>query len=292
MPSKDLFKDFHNFQQARQTCFRSFYKKYQEKKDTQEALQKALETSKFLYNKLGLTAKYYKGLKGEIIFFGKKYEVLNLDPLVEIGDVHADFRSQITNQYYDVTTNIDYKDISDYIRNDSKESMIAFVDIKSENIELIPTVFEHCPDCGDSLHYVYALSDEFISEALIGFDYPSQDLYKTCSNCDYMEEVSDSLYYMHSPHALLEDIFGSDDENTQEAKELLTKEYTKISNLGRKHFDVFISAVTRPETAIIGNNKHDLYKVDKVKWIHPILDLSKKPDRSVYLQKEFANIYF
>lgn len=130
--SKNTFVNFDNFQTARQKSFRSFIKKYQENEDSEESLQKALATAKINKNILKLTPQHYKGLQGEVIFFAKHYKSLNLDPLVEIGDVHADFRSQVTNQYYDVTTNIDYKDLSEYIRNDSKECMIAFVDVGSE----------------------------------------------------------------------------------------------------------------------------------------------------------------
>ena len=137
-----------------------------------------------------MTENYYKGLNGEIIFCRKNYETLSLDTLVEIGDTHADFYSHQTNQYYDVTTNLKYKDISDYIRNDSKECMIAYVDIDKEEIELIPTVFEHCPICGNSLHYVYSLDEEYGS--FFGMGYPYQVLNKCCSYSDYVEYVNSS----------------------------------------------------------------------------------------------------
>ncbi|MGD9777066.1 MAG: hypothetical protein AB7D09_12775 [Methanosarcina sp.] len=288
MPNK--LKDFDNFQLARQKCFRSFVKCYQGKKDAEEALQKALDTAKINNQTLELTNNYYKGLKGEIIFFGKCYKTLNLDPLVEIGDVHADFHSQVTKQYYDVTTNLDYKDINDYIRNDSKECMIAYVDIKKEEIDLIPTVFEHCPICGNSLHYIYSLNNDVISESLIGIDYPSQVLNKCCSNCDYIKDVGESFYFIYSHHNSLDNIFEDSDENDPEVKKYLQDEYGDIADLGRKHFDYFISAVTRPEDEL-GKNKHDLYKVDKTKWIHPILDLSKNPSRNVYFDKDIINYY-
>jgi hypothetical protein len=291
MPNrKNRFQDFENFQTARQRCFRSFIKKYEDKNDSEEALQKALDVAKINKKTLKLTSKHYKGLVGEIIFFGKKYELFSLSPLVEIGDTHADFCSRSTAQLYDVTTNIDFKDINDYIANDSDDLMIANVDIQSEEIEMIPTLFEHCPECGSTLHFIYSLSDEFISESFIGFQYPSQDLNKTCASCDYIEEASDSLYYIHSPHECLEEIFGTTDEEHPEVKDYLSRQYTSIANLGRKHFDCFISAVTRPEMEM-GPSKHDINTVDRTKWIHPILDMNKNPNRKIYFDKDITYFY-
>lgn len=214
---------------------------------------------------------------------------MSLDTLVEIGDTHADFYSHQTNQYYDVTTNLKYKDISDYIRNDSKECMIAYVDINKEEIELIPTVFEHCPICGSSLHYVYSLAEE--SGPFFGMGYPYQVLNKCCSYCDYVEYVNSSSYFIDYPHEGLYHIFEDNDENTPEAKEYIQGEYTKIANLGRKHFDLFISAVTRPETEI-GMNKRELYQVDKITWVHPILDLRKNPSRKIFFDKDTSASFY
>lgn len=231
-----------------------------------------------------MTPSHYKGLRGEILFFAKYYESLNLDPLVEIGDVHADFRSQKTNKYYDVTTNIDYKNIDDYIRNDSKECMIAFVDIDSEDVELIPTVFPMCPECGDALHYIYSMDTEG-SEKLLGIDYPSQNLYNYCQQCDYYEEVNNTFYYIYNPSDYLEFVFGSKDETTQQAIEFLNKQWTAIANLARKDFDVFISCVTRPELEM-GMNKHDLYLSNNPKWIHPILDFKINQKRNIIFEAD------
>jgi hypothetical protein len=286
---KNKFEEFDNFQLARQKSLRSFFKCYTETKDTEEALQKALDTAKINRKALKLTDNYYKGLNGEIIFFGKYYETLSLDTLVEIGDTHADFYSHQTNQYYDVTTNLRYKDISDYIRNDSKECMIAYVDINKEEIELIPTVFEHCPICGNSLHYVYSLAEE--SGPFFGMGYPSQVLNKCCSYCDYVEYVNSSSYFIDYPHEGLYHIFEGNDEKTPEAKEYIQDEYTKIANLGRKHFDLFISAVTRPETEM-GMNKRELYQVDKITWVHPILDLRKNPSRKIFFDKDTSASFY
>lgn len=286
MINTNPFKDFENFQTARNTCFRSFIKKYDTSKDVDESLDKALSTAKYIkQKKLDLTHNHYKGLQGEIIFFGKNFETFDLDPVMEIGKVNADFRSQITNQYFDVSTNLDYKDAGDYIRNDTRECLIAFVDIKSKEIELIPTSFPPCPECGMDLHYVYLMDDKSKSESEIGIDYPNQDLIQYCHNCDYFNEVDKSFYYLFSPKSDLEIKFGTDSENTPQAQIYLKNEWAKISNLARKNFDVFISAVTCPESEM-GLTKHDLYEINKPKWIHPILDLNIKPDRNIYFPNE------
>lgn len=277
--SQNIFANFNNFQIARQTSFRSFFKEYKEKGDSEESLQKSLATAKFLNGKLKLTPQHYKGLQGEIVFFAKYYESFNLDPLVEIGDVHADFRSPVTNIYYDVTTNTDYKDLNDYIRNDSKECMIAYVDVNSEEVELIPTVFSICPECGEALHYVYSMDVEGPGQKL-GFDYPSQDLNICCQQCDYYEEVDNTFYYISDPSNDLEFMFGSYDETTPDAIKYLSEEWTTIANLARKDFDIFISCVARPELQM-GMNKHDIFSTNNPKWIHPMLDFDINPKRKI-----------
>ncbi|MDO9517471.1 MAG: hypothetical protein Q7J10_05400 [Methanosarcinaceae archaeon] len=281
--SQNKFVNFNNFQTARQTCFRSFFKNYKENGDSDESLQKALDTAKINNDILKLTPQYYKGLQGEIVFFAKYYESFNLDPLVEIGDVHADFRSQVTNKYYDVTTNTDYKDLSDYIRNDSKECMITFVDVNSEEVELIPTVFHICPECGEALHYVYCMGTEG-SDQILGIDYQSQNLYNYCQQCGHYKEVDSTFYEIYNPNDDLEFLFGSQNETTLEARMYLNRKWTTIANLARKDFDVFISCVTRPESEM-GMNKHDLYEVNNPKWIHPILDLDKNQGRKIIFDR-------
>lgn len=114
--------EFSKFQEARNNCFRSFYKKYKVSNDVEESIQKALDTAKTNKNVLNLNHKIYKGLTGEIIFYGKTFESLDSDPLKEIGKTPADFYSPITNKYYDVTTNINYKDIGKYLREELAES--------------------------------------------------------------------------------------------------------------------------------------------------------------------------
>ena len=49
-------KDYHNYQQARSNCIRSFEKKYESTKDVEEAIQKALDTAKINENVLKLVS--------------------------------------------------------------------------------------------------------------------------------------------------------------------------------------------------------------------------------------------
>ena len=76
--------------------------------------------------------------------------------------------------------------------------MLAFVDIKSEEIELIPTSFPTCPKCENYSHYIYFLDDTDKTELESGIDYPAQDLVHYCFNCGYREEIDHSNYYLFS----------------------------------------------------------------------------------------------
>lgn len=87
--------DFLKFQEARNNCFRSFYKKYGISNDIEESIQNALDIAKINKNILNLNPKIYKGLIGEIIFYGKTFKSLDSDPLKEIGKTPADFFPQL-----------------------------------------------------------------------------------------------------------------------------------------------------------------------------------------------------
>lgn len=226
----------------------------------------------------------YKGLKGEIIFYGKTFNSLDLDALMDSKKVPADFHSPITNIYYDVTTNLDYKDIENYIRNDNREYMLGYVDIKSEEIELIPTSFPSCPECSNYSHYIYFLDDTNKTKLeSYCIDYPSQDLVHYCTNCGYYKQIDHSNYYLSSPQSYIENEYpeGVDDEHEDEASKFLKDKWTEISNLARKEFDFFISAITCLEEKMMGS-KDDFWTFENPKWIHPVLDLDKKRDREFY----------
>lgn len=280
-------EDFHNYQQARSNCIRSFEKKYESTKDVEEAIQKALDTAKINKNVLNLDSNHYKGLKGEIIFYGKNFNSLDLDVLMDSKKVPADFHSPMTDIYYDVTTNLDYKDIENYIRNDNREYMLGFVDIKSEEIELIPTSFPLCPDCGEYSHYIYFLDDTNKTEIESSIDYPDQDLVHYCPDCGYYKEIDNSSYYLFSPKTYFDDKYpeGVDDELENEASKFLNDRWIEISNLERKEFDFFISAITCLEEKMMGS-KDEFWTFENPKWIHPVLDLDKKHDRAFYFPSD------
>lgn len=274
------FDDFHNFQKARSNCFRSFEKRYELSKDIEGSIQKALETADVNKSILKLNPNFYKGLKGEIIFYGKTFKSLDLDVLMDSKKVPADFHSPTTNKYYDVTTNLNYKDVDKYIKNDNREYMLAFVDINSEEIELIPTSFPTCPICGNYSHYIYFLDDTNKTEIESSIDYPDQDLVNYCF-CGYYKEIDHSNYYLFSPKTYFDDEYPEGVDDELEASKFLNDKWTEISNLARKEFDVFISAVTCLEEKMM-KSKDDFWTFEKPKWIHPLLDLEKNNHRKFY----------
>ena len=129
--------DFHNYQKARSNCIRSFEKKYEISKDIEGSIQKALDTADVNKSVLKLDPRFYKGLQGEIIFYGKTFNSLDLDGLMDSKKVPADFHSPISGKYYDVTTNLNYKDVDKYIKTDNREYVLAFVDTIVKNATFI-----------------------------------------------------------------------------------------------------------------------------------------------------------
>jgi|GEM_PF-4226128 len=114
LPKK--IEDFHNYQQARSNCFRSFDKKYEYTKDIDKSLEKALDTAKVNENVLKLDSKHYKGLKGEIIFYGRTCQSLDLDVLMDSKKIPADFHSPLPGTFIVVYETTNGSNMSDIIQ--------------------------------------------------------------------------------------------------------------------------------------------------------------------------------
>ncbi len=76
---------------------------------------KSMDIALDYINNLKVSKNLKNGLKGEIIFFDRYYHSLKLEALLDAG-IKADFvgiqNGQVIN--FDVTTNLNYKNIEDY----------------------------------------------------------------------------------------------------------------------------------------------------------------------------------
>ncbi|WP_321431119.1 DUF4365 domain-containing protein [uncultured Methanolobus sp.] len=285
--TKSNFEAIHNPEIASKVCLKAFLDSFKMNHDMEESLQIALDTAKEANKNLELSINQYNTLKGQIIFYAKKHDLFELKLDDKLGDKPADFYSPNTNRYFDILTNPDYADIEDYLRCDSKEYKIAYVDTKSEEIEIIPTVFPTCPKCGGCLHSIFFLDNQYDNEIDIGFSYTQQDLVSLCIECGTSKIVDTVNYYINGPDFYPEYDFRYQDPNG--FKEFSQKIWTRIGNFARKEFNVFISAVTCLEEEM-WLAKDDFITVENPKWIHPILQLnSQNINKTIYFPTD--NIY-
>ena len=278
------FEKMYNIQIATKECLNAFINNFKTNHDVEESLQIALDTAKEIKGPLKLRSKQYNNLRGEVIFYAKKHDSFDLSIHDKLGDKPADFYSPITNQNFDIITNPDYADIHDYLRSDSEKYMIAYVDTKSEEIEIIPTVFPTCPKCGGCLHNIFFLDNQYDTEVYSGFDYTYQDLVSLCIECGNSKIIDTVHYYINSPSFYPQ--YDDRYENPSGFEQFSRRIWTGISNFARKEFDVFISAVTCLEEEM-WMAKDNFVTVENPKWIHPILRTdSQKVDKITYFPNE------
>lgn len=132
------------------------------------------------------------GLKGEVIFYEQWKEELKLEPLLDVG-VKADFtgirNKEMVN--FDVATNLDYKNIDDYVeltQERGKMYEIALVNLQTEEIILFPLRFPICPQCGKFSHYILYLEPPSTEMYRINNISDTQTVVQYCPKCKHFEE--------------------------------------------------------------------------------------------------------
>jgi len=105
--------------------------------------------------KLNMDPRDYAGLLSELIFLETHYDDFDLDPTLDCGS-HADFRGSFKNNNarFDVTSNLDYKDLEDYepMQKEGRPYYIALVDPERKEIDRIIDInFPFCEICGGRL---------------------------------------------------------------------------------------------------------------------------------------------
>jgi hypothetical protein len=174
-----------------------------------------------ILDKSDLDKRLVVGTRGELIFYDSYKDDYGLEPLLDAG-AKADFTGLKTNgrtmTNFDVTTNINYKNIDDYvdsIQSRGKKYEIALVDIDSNEIELFPLRFPICHNCNRFAYYVLYLVPGSTTNYQIAGVSDEQAIWKYCPHCDDSREIASYEYEVGSlstlEDALYDDYYGYQD---------------------------------------------------------------------------------
>ena len=253
------------FNKARHHMF-SVYEKTQDFDKSLEVLKKY---------RLIRPSKY--GLKAELLFYDRFYTKLKLDPLLDAG-VKADF-SGVRNKKpvnFDVTTNIEYKDINKYVnvvQRKKKLYEIALVNLKSEEVEFFPLRFPICPECGLFSHYVLFMSRP--SSEMTSFFSTGQALIRHCPKCYEFSTVEEYSYQIPSIFVELEDVYEMYEE-TRDPKfdpdNFIKTESISIVQSFESESQKMISAFSEGDYIVTDPRNASGYYGGRILWVHPLAD--------------------
>jgi len=224
---------------------------------------------------LNITPNLRAGLKGEIFFFDRFYSSLKLEALLDSG-VKADFtgiqKGEMIN--FDVTTNINYKNIEDYlelIKKKKKQYSIAIVDLESTDIEIFPLKFPICPKCSNFSHYI--LYKETPNRDLETYISNSQFIFQFCPNCLIRKEIHHFNNIDQTYLGLIDSLEKelnlnlTDDISRNRFLEIFHNNVKEEVQILEKETGLLISG-----TAEIGYNTHIGDYVAYLSWVHPLVE--------------------
>jgi hypothetical protein len=229
------------------------------------------------------------GLIAEVLFYDRYFKKFKLEPLLD-ALVKADFTGSKDGMLvnFDVTTNVKYKDIDDYldvIQKREKLYEIVLVDLKNEEFNFFPLRFPECPKCGKFSHYIIYLeppSTDFYRATNIS---DAQTLVQYCGKCKYFKEIDTYTYEVHSIHSTIEtlssetDVDGSRIYAEREIQEVINSEALSIRKFFEKTSTFIISGVAENEYVITDPRDASGYYAGLLHWKHPLAhDLSNYID--------------
>lgn len=219
------------------------------------------------------------GLKGEIIFYDQEKEELKLEPLLDVG-VKADFTGTRINKMvnFDVTTNLAYKDIDDYvelIQRRGKMYEIALVNPNTEEITLFPLRFPICPNCGKFSHYILYLEPPSTKMYRWGNMSDTQTVVHFCPNCKFCQEETSERFEVSSLVYEIEEMeheWDVDESLRYSQKEI--EEYLIRSSISTVQFferttDLLISGLAE-NYYVMTSPDGDGYYDGLLHWKHPL----------------------
>lgn len=242
-------------------------------------LDKALET----LSRYPLITPHKHGLKAELTVYDAYYQELKLDPLLDAG-VKADFGGIRDGKpiNIDVTTNIEYKDINEYVnamQKKGKQYEIALVNLRTEQVEFFPLRFPICKECRTFAHYVLFFSRPSREETWSLST--SQAIIRYCPNCMEFEIAHEYNYHISSIKLELEEM-AKEMENEQmyhenqriviDVDEYIKKEWIKTIRSFEDESQKLLSAFAEGDYIITDPRNGDGFFGGNVYWTHPLAE--------------------
>jgi predicted nucleic-acid-binding Zn-ribbon protein len=231
------------------------------------------------------------GLNGELLFYDKYFDELKPEPLLDAG-VKADFagirKGRMIN--FDVTTNLDYKNIDNYvevIQKRKKPYEIVQVDLKSQEIEFFPLRFPICPKCGKFSHFVLYVAPPTSEFYRINDISDGQVVIQICGKCGYFKERTALSFEIELTGPMLDEMAAEKDVisaryTTTELRDYQNRNSISTIKFFEKNTELLISGLAENYYVITDPGEADGYWDGKLYWKHPLAkDLS-----------EYLNIYY
>jgi hypothetical protein len=238
---------------------------------------KDLDSALSVLDKYPLLRPSKYGLKAELLFYTKFSSSLKLEPLLDAG-VKADF-SGLRNQQavnFDVTTNLQYKDINKYadvVQKRKKRYEVALVNLKTEEIEFLPLRFPICHKCGLFSHYVLFLSrpsnEVFWSQTM------SQAILRYCPQCETFGVVHHYDYAISSILLTIKEVADVKldpevgDPNFDMGK-FIDSETIPLVQSFESESQKMISSLAEGDYIVTDPRDADGYFGGRVLWTHPL----------------------
>lgn len=234
-------------------------------------------TIEIVSDKYKLIKPHIVGLKAELLVYNNFKEQYKLEPLLDAG-VKADFagikHGTITN--FDVTTNISYKNIDEYVEIlQKRKKPYEIVLVKEDDFEFFPLRFPICPQCGSFSHYILFMSKP--SSQSWFWASTGQTLIRYCPNC---ENVKTEEYYDCTIGSILyiaEDLSRTQmhDETRDpnlDLDEFIARESISTVQFFESQSQKLLSALAEGDYIIVDPRDTDGYNGGRVLWKHPLAD--------------------
>ena len=220
------------------------------------------------------------GLNAEVLFYDRYFKIFKLEPLLD-ARVKADFSGDKNGKFvnFDVTTNVDYKNLDDYIdvvQKRGKPYEIVLTDLKNEEFEFFPLRFPICPRCGKFSHYIVYLEPPSTTFYQTMHTSDQQTLLQYCGKCKYFKNVDGYTYEVHSINSTIEamsaevDVDNSPMYCTHEIQEYRDTESVSIRKFFEKISNFVISGVAENDYVITDPRDGSGYYAGLLHWKHPL----------------------
>jgi hypothetical protein len=221
------------------------------------------------------------GVHAELIFYDRYRTDFALEPLLDAGS-KADFTGNRPRRSipinFDVTTNLDYKDIDEYvncIQTRGRRYEIALVNLKTEEVTFFPLRFPICHECSRFSYYlIYLVPSTSTTYSTVGIS-DDQRVVRYCPWCDDGEEVRSYNYEVRSLSYAEEDMSSELDVDesarysSAEIRDAIDADATSIIRFFRRLSRLELSGVAENHERMVGY-KDNFETIGKLYWKHPL----------------------